>query len=132
MNSKSKRVDPICDVDLRFSTSFGFKDGISNPAVIGFDKTPAPGPDPVRPGILLLGRDGDSNQATRDPWMVDGSFLVFRFLFQLVPEFDKFLQENPVKVPGLSPEEGSELMGARLVGRWKSGKCEGRICEGYA
>lgn len=54
--------------------------------------------------------------------MVDGSFLVFRFLFQLVPEFDKFLKENPVKVPGLSPEEGSELMGARLVGRWKSGK----------
>ncbi|KAF8742316.1 hypothetical protein AX14_005186 [Amanita brunnescens Koide BX004] len=100
---------------------FGFKDGISNPAVIGFDKAPAPGPAPVHPGILLVGRDGDSNQATRDPWMVDGSFLVFRFLFQLVPEFDKFLKENPVKVPGLSPEEGSELMGARLVGRWKSG-----------
>ena len=98
--------------------------------MIGFDDTPAPGPAPVRPGILLLGRDGDSNQSTRDPWMVDGSFLVFRFLLQLVPEFNKFLQENPVKVPGLSPAEGSELMGARLVGRWKSGKCECRIYEG--
>ncbi|KAM6499969.1 hypothetical protein JOM56_005477 [Amanita muscaria] len=99
---------------------FGFLDGISNPAVIGFDTNPPPGPAPVRSGIILLGHDGD-DVPTRDPWMVDGSFLAFRYLFQLVPEFNKFLQNNPIKVPGLSDAEGSELLGARLVGRWKSG-----------
>jgi len=99
---------------------FGFLDGISNPTVIGFDTNPLPGPASVRPGILLVGEPGDSI-TTRDPWMVDGSFLAFRYLFQLVPEFNKFLTDNPVQVPGLSPEEGSELLGARFVGRWKSG-----------
>jgi hypothetical protein len=52
---------------------------------------------------------------------VDGSFLVFRFLSQTVLEFDNFLRDHPLPVPGLTPAEGSELLGARLVGRWKSG-----------
>ncbi|KAF8625444.1 hypothetical protein AX17_006845 [Amanita inopinata Kibby_2008] len=100
---------------------FGFLDGISNPAVTGFDTNPKPGPPPVLPGVMLFGRDGDANAASRDPWMLDGSFLAFRYLFQLVPEFDKFLEDNSVMVPGLSKEEGKELLGARLIGRWKSG-----------
>ncbi|KAF8344609.1 hypothetical protein F5887DRAFT_1062028 [Amanita rubescens] len=100
---------------------FGFKDGISNPAVIGFDKNPPPGPPPVLPGVILVGREGDANQKARDPWMVDGSFLAFRFLLQLVPEFNKFLDSNALKVQGLTPQQGSDLLGARLIGRWKSG-----------
>ena len=55
----------------------------------------------------------------RPAWALDGSFLVFRYLSQLVPEFDTFLKKNPI--PGVPPEFGSELLGARLVGRWKSG-----------
>jgi hypothetical protein len=47
--------------------------------------------------------------------------LVFRHLFQLVPEFNSFLKHNPIVLPGLPPDQGSELLGARLVGRWKSG-----------
>jgi len=67
-----------------------------------------------------MGHEGD--QVTNRPaWAVDGSYLAFRYLFQNVPEFNNFLKENPVPVPGLTPEEGSELLGARLVGRWKSG-----------
>ncbi|KAJ7576297.1 Dyp-type peroxidase [Mycena floridula] len=99
---------------------FGFLDGISNPSVIDFDKNPPPGPKPVRAGALLCGHPGDLT-STRPSWSFDGSFLVFRYLFQLVPEFDQFLRQNPVVEPGLSPEEGSELRGARFVGRWKSG-----------
>jgi len=38
-----------------------------------------------------------------------------------VPEFDDFLKKHPIIAPGLSPEDGSELRGARMVGRWKSG-----------
>ena len=101
--------------------SFGFQDGISNPSIIGFDKNPLPGPKQVHEGVILVGRDGDQQASTRPPWAIDGSFLVFRHLFQLVPEFDSFLKNNPIVLPGLPREQGSELLGARLVGRWKSG-----------
>ncbi|KAG6902138.1 hypothetical protein C0995_003895 [Termitomyces sp. Mi166 len=102
---------------------FGFLDGISNPSVIGFDKNPNPGPKPVRAGVLVTGHDGDlgSVNTPRPAWAVDGSYLTFRYLFQQVPEFNKFLADNPIPLPGLTPKEGSELLGARLVGRWKSG-----------
>ncbi|PPQ68900.1 hypothetical protein CVT26_001837 [Gymnopilus dilepis] len=108
---------------------FGFLDGISNPAIIGFDKNPDPGPVPVQPGVLLTGQNGDNKADgtpnTRAPWATDGSFLAFRYLFQQVPEFDEFLKKNPIAKDGngnvLTPEAGSDLLGARMVGRWKSG-----------
>jgi hypothetical protein len=46
---------------------------------------------------------------------------VFRHLEQLVPEFNQFLEVHAIQDPGLSPKEGSELLGARFVGRWKDG-----------
>ena len=98
-------------------------DGISNPAVKDFDTNPLPGQGtPIRPGIVLLGREGDPNLSSRPAWAVEGSFLAFRYLSQLVPEFNTFLEKNPIDLPGLSREEGSEFLGARLVGRWKSGR----------
>ncbi|KAI0966915.1 hypothetical protein F4678DRAFT_483543 [Xylaria arbuscula] len=114
---------------------FGFNDGLSQPAVKGVDAgvTSEPGENPVRQGVILLGREGDNGlvvpgnpaqPVTRPSWALDGSFLAFRYLKQLVPEFDAFLEANPLKVPfPPAPEDptGSELLGARLVGRWKSG-----------
>ncbi|KIJ24615.1 hypothetical protein M422DRAFT_194507 [Sphaerobolus stellatus SS14] len=100
---------------------FGFLDGISQPAINGFTANPAPGQSIVAPGRVLLGRDGDERMLGRPSWAKDGSFLVFRQLKQLVPEFNKFLRDNPLLLPGLTPEQGSELLGARMVGRWKSG-----------
>lgn len=43
------------------------------------------------PRFILLGREGDAQQATRPTWALDGSFLVFRLLPQRVPEFDQYL-----------------------------------------
>lgn len=84
------------------------------------DTKPNPGQETIKQGIVLLGRDGDApTTGSRPPWALDGSFLCFRYLSQLVPEFDNFLKQNPI--PGPPPDEGSELLGARLVGRWKSG-----------
>ncbi|KAF8804040.1 Dyp-type peroxidase, partial [Phlegmacium glaucopus] len=104
---------------------FGFLDGISNPVINGFDTVIQPGPNPVDPGVVVTGHTGDPALATRAPWAVDGSFLVFRWLFQQVPEFDKFLKAHPLAKDGngkvLTPAEGSDLLGARIVGRWKSG-----------
>ena len=104
---------------LKIPLDFGFLDGISQPAVQGF-KPPLPGQEVVAPGIILLGEVGDSQASSRPAWTKDGSFLAFRQLAQLVPEFNKFLTDNPIVEPGLTPEQGSALLGARMVGRWKS------------
>ncbi|KAJ7698702.1 dye-decolorizing peroxidase precursor [Mycena rosella] len=98
---------------------FGFLDGISNPAVVGF-RTPLPGQAVVPTGEILVGETGDRITG-RPSWAKDGSFLVFRQLKQLVPEFNKFLTDNPIQQPGLTPQNGSDLLGARMMGRWKSG-----------
>lgn len=75
-------------------------------------------------GILLVGADGDPFKNCRPAWAVNGSFMVFRQLNQLVPEFKQYLKQHPVKAPGLSPEDGSKLRCAWFFGRWPSGKCE--------
>ncbi|KAJ7484486.1 fungal peroxidase [Mycena latifolia] len=97
---------------------FGFLDGISNPAVDGF-QNPLPGQAVVPTGEIIVGETGDS--VARPPWAKGGSFLVFRQLKQLVPEFNKFLTDNPIRKSGLTAQQGSDLLGARMVGRWKSG-----------
>ena len=94
--------------------SFGFLDGVSQPAVQGVDKKTNRGQETVRQGIILVGRDGDENSAKRPSWALDGTFVSFRYLSQLVPEFNMFVKQA---IPHLSPD----LVGARLVGRWKSG-----------
>jgi hypothetical protein len=91
--------------------------------VQGLPTDPSPGHGtPVRQGIILLGRDGDNPKdpndptfTTRPPWTLDGSFLCFRLLSQRVPEFNAFLKHKA------TPDVHSDLLGARLVGRWKSG-----------
>ena len=75
----------------------------------------------MRQGIILLGREGDvdtnGDPIKRPPWALDGSFLTFRYLSQLVPEFQAFVDANN------PPGAPKDLLGARLVGRWKSGTC---------
>ena len=106
----------------RSNHSFGFLDGISQPTLDGLTEfEPFPNGEKVptiAQGVTLVGRPGDK-VTNRPSWALDGSFLSFRYLFQLVPEFNSFLQANPI--PGMPAAEGSELLGARLVGRWKSG-----------
>ncbi|KAL0565437.1 dye-decolorizing heme-containing peroxidase [Marasmius crinis-equi] len=98
---------------------FGYMDGISQPAVEGFDKNPKPGQFVAKPGAILLGEDGDG--PSRPTWAKSGSFLAFRQLKQRVPEFNKFVTDNALSVPGLTQQENIDLTGARMVGRWKSG-----------
>jgi deferrochelatase/peroxidase EfeB len=102
--------------------SFGYKDGISQPGIKdlpGLTKEEAfvpPGQDTIDQGVILCGRPGDSKATSRPPWMVDGSFLAFRKLKQNVQDWDKFLVDSS-NVLGTFPAQ----LGARLIGRWKSG-----------
>jgi len=128
----SKSIDEIVSVsgsrlegELSANEHFGFLDGISEPAVKGFDNPEPVYPPAVDPGIIITGYKGDQALNKREPWAFDGSFLVFRYLFQLVPEFNNYLKRHALPKDGegkdLTPEEGSDLLGARMVGRWKSG-----------
>jgi len=97
------------------NSSFGFADGISQPTIAGFSPSSTEPTSEVIPlGRVLVGQEGDL--VKRPGWAKDGSFLCFRQLKQRVPEFDKFL-EYTAKRDGVD----KELLGARLVGRWKSG-----------
>lgn len=69
--------------------------------------------------MILIGRNGDTVTG-RPSWALDGSFLAFRYLQQLVPEFNKFLVNKAPNVNDPSVNT-AELLGARLTGRWKSG-----------
>ncbi|CAE6439656.1 unnamed protein product [Rhizoctonia solani] len=123
------RPDPI-----RHHEHFGYKDGISQPAVRGIEY-PLPGQIQVDPGVIVMGYDGDP-VPNRPEWCKDGTMMVFRKLEQSVLLFDKYTNDNGPRWkeffpggkeaadrlnPPLTNAEGAELFGARFVGRWKSG-----------
>jgi Dyp-type peroxidase family len=127
--------------DERGHEHFGFKDGVSQPGIrgitlptdpLGNPHCGQPGQSLVWPGEFVLGYptqkpkhksgfdgpnpDPGSPSRSGPPWTVDGSYLVFRRLAQDVLGFRKQLND-------LAGANGftEDLMGARLMGRYKSG-----------
>jgi Dyp-type peroxidase family len=100
--------------------AFGFKDGISHPAIEG---SGIPGTNfherPLRPGEFVLGYPDEMSEAPQTPKPDilgrNGSYVVFRKLQQRVAEFRQYLKTNAA-----SPEE-EELLAAKMMGRWRSG-----------
>ena len=100
---------------------FGFKDGISHPAIEG-SGIPGSNPNekPLRAGEFVLGYpDEMSDQQPVLPQPAElfrnGSFVVFRKLHQRVAAFRKYLKESATSS---MPEE---LLAAKMMGRWRSG-----------
>jgi Dyp-type peroxidase family len=105
---------------------FGFRDGISQPGVHGFDAASRSRPDEVAdkpgvrlvaPGEFVLGYAGENGRSRVVPeWMADGSFVVIRRLAQDVPGWWGHLTH-------ISAVSGQpiERLAARAVGRWRSG-----------
>jgi len=77
------------------------------------DATPAEG------GVAAKGPDSLTGNAPA--WAKDGSFLVVRRLRQDVAGFHAFLRETAQKLTAKKPDVTADELGARLVGRWKSG-----------
>ncbi|WP_371481738.1 Dyp-type peroxidase [Kitasatospora sp. NBC_00315] len=113
---------------------FGFKDGVSEPGVLGFDPPSATRPEEVEghPGTRLVpagqfvvGEPAAPGGATDLPaWAKDGSFQVVRRLAQDVPGWwaQVGVQLKILKQAKAVPADvGSEWLAARLVGRWRSG-----------
>lgn len=108
--------------DQKGHEHFGYLDGVSQPVVGGLpgltkeESFVPPGQDIVEQGTILCGRPGDVKADTRPAWMLDGSFLVFRKLRQNVQDWDKFLVDSSNMLGTFKDQ-----LGARLIGRWKSG-----------
>ncbi|TVY42788.1 Peroxidase [Lachnellula subtilissima] len=121
--------DPVVEFPLvRIGTTrpdgkehFGFKDGISQPNIEGLDDTPkGREPKAVKPGMIFSGYEGD--EMGQPDWATDGSFMVIRDLQQLVPEFDKFMEDNAHRAPFAADSPNpKEKLAAYIMGRWKNG-----------
>src|SRR5215831_11114755 len=98
---------------------FGFRDGISHPAIEG-SGIPGTNPQeqPLKAGEFVLGYPDEMGGIQRTQPEVlgrNGTYVVFRKLHQHVAAFRRYLKANST-----SPEE-EELLAAKLMGRWRSG-----------
>lgn len=106
---------------------FGFKDGISQPGIIGFDEEEGGfrkgqrGDQMIAAGEFILGLPDEAGEAGDPPeWMKNGSFQVFRRLRQDVPGWWAQVTDRSGSMPEDEPI-AADLLAAKLVGRWRSG-----------
>jgi Dyp-type peroxidase family len=109
---------------------FGFADGISQPFLPGLNAQPRRGETTIPVGEILLGYCNAYGQFPSSPiWdNVDlgrnGSYLVFRKLAQDVAGFWGWIAGHARRLAGGhdgAAAELTELIGAKLMGRWPSG-----------
>src|SRR5262249_11269638 len=99
---------------------FGFKDGISHPAVEG---SGIPGTNrkerPIKAGEFILGYKDELGEtaAIQQPERLgkNGTYIVFRKLHHSVAAFRQYLRANSTS------GEAEELLAAKMMGRWRSG-----------
>lgn len=117
-------VTPVWRQDCRAPDDekepFGFRDGISHPAIEG---SGIPGTNPLEPplkaGELVLGytdeMGGPSPAPQPDLLGRNGTYVAFRKLHQKVAEFRRYVRDNAA-----NPED-EEVLAAKMMGRWRSG-----------
>jgi Dyp-type peroxidase family len=98
---------------------FGYKDGISHPAIEG-SGIPGSNPkeQPLKAGELILGYPdemGGTQKTVPEILGRNGTYVVFRKLHQRVADFRRFLKSHS------DGPEAEELMAAKMMGRWRSG-----------
>ena len=98
---------------------FGFRDGISHPAIEG-SGIPGSNPKelPLKAGEFVVGYQDELGGVQRtEPEILgrNGTYVVFRKLHQRVAAFRQYLKANSVSV------EDEELLAAKMMGRWRSG-----------
>ena len=98
---------------------FGFRDGISHPAIEGSGiRGSNPKEQPLKSGEFVLGyadEMGGVQKTVPEVLGRNGTYVVFRKLQQRVAEFRRFLKEHS------NGPEDEELLAAKMMGRWRSG-----------
>lgn len=98
---------------------FGFRDGISHPAIEGSGIAGSnPQERPLRAGEFVLGYTDELGGVQRtEPEILgrNGTYVVFRKLHQRVAAFRQYLKANSANV------DEEELLAAKMMGRWRSG-----------
>ena len=111
---------------------FGYRDGFSQPEVRWGDDPETPGTVDYRHFILGYSTSDIPSQPKAYPSVPasiraaelakNGCYSVFRWLYQDVARFNKFLAtEGPRAFPELSQLDAEELLAAKLIGRWRDG-----------
>jgi len=111
-----------CGVQKDEKEPFGFKDGISHPAIEG-SGVPGTNPNeiPLKAGEFVLGYPDEMSKGEvpiipqPDVLSRNGSFIVFRKLHQRVAAFRQYLKANAADAAD------EELIAAKMMGRWRSG-----------
>jgi Dyp-type peroxidase family len=104
---------------------FGYVDGLSN-GKVAWDEAPSP-ERPVDYRSVVIGHYDDRFPCApaRDPAaevLRDSSYLVFRWIYQDVATFERFLTvKGPPLFPTLPPGQARELLAAKIMGRWRDG-----------
>jgi Dyp-type peroxidase family len=98
---------------------FGFRDGISHPAIEG-SEIPGTNPKerPLRAGEFVIGYTDEMGTTQKlEPEILgrNGTYVVVRKLHQRVAEFRRFLKANS------KSSDDEELLAAKMIGRWRSG-----------
>jgi len=128
---------------------FGFRDGLSQPAIAGFPESGGPRThaedEPVSPGEFLIGYPNEIGELPISPQVRperdprghlrpatpgrsgardlgrNGTYLVLRQLHQDVARFHAFLGEQALCVYGVDDERHRTLLAAKMMGRWPNG-----------
>ncbi|GAA1258705.1 Dyp-type peroxidase [Sphaerisporangium rubeum] len=98
---------------------FGYRDGISNPAVEGSDVPVSNQLEPpLKAGEFVLGYP-DELGAVQSPRPEalgrNGTYMAFRKLHQRVAAFRRYLKDNSTSA------QDEEMLAAKIMGRWRSG-----------
>ncbi len=101
-------------------TSFGFKDGIGQPAVEGSGNPPTNRQErPIKAGEIILGYPDETGELPPMPTPEvlgrNGTYVVFRKLHTRVAAYRQYLRAKAAS------REAEALLGAKMVGRWQSG-----------
>jgi Dyp-type peroxidase family len=101
-------------------TSFGFKDGIGQPAVEGSGRPPSnPREQPLKAGEIILGYPDETGELPPMPTPEvlgrNGTYVVFRKLHTKVAAYRSYLRDRA------ATRAEQDLLGAKMVGRWQSG-----------
>jgi Dyp-type peroxidase family len=101
-------------------TSFGFKDGIGQPAVEGAGRPLTNQSEPpIKAGEILLGYPDETGELPPMPTPTvlgrNGTYVAFRKLHTKVAAYRRYLRARA------ADRADEALLGAKMVGRWQSG-----------